>query len=389
MTDERAHWDGRLRWLTRVRGTPAYRRGLGVIPDAAHCHIVARFDDVELGDAAWQAAQGDADAAARTGDDDGWIRRTCDWLDAGAASWPRSAAMCAGVVWYARNRSNSPLLYLTAAEVRAEDLRSTRGRAMLHIYLLGLRYDFRLAEITEFCRSVPGGPSGLDPFARALNTFGLLGQNKQRGLDELDQTLPAIDDDPTAYAVLLHGLWFGSRLPDQPRRILDLVDNAPATMASSPMTYQVKAHALHRLGEYDAALRCIDEGLQHIAPNAVAVHGDFMRERAMIMAMQHISALADAAAQAARQQVTVHVEQALSEIKRDVEVVRGQISNALFKSVEILGLFTAIIALLASTGAAVAIGPLTWWQRLVLILASGTTIVAFFLVLRLAVRPSR
>jgi hypothetical protein len=61
----------------------------------------------------------------------------------------------------------------------------------------------------------------------------------------------------------------------------------------------------------------------------------------------------------------------------------------LFRIVEILGLFTAIIALAAGGVASVTSGGLEWWQRLLLILTTGVTVLGFFWLLRVVVRPNR
>lgn len=66
-----------------------------------------------------------------------------------------------------------------------------------------------------------------------------------------------------------------------------------------------------------------------------------------------------------------------------------QVGENLFKIVEVVGVFVALIALLAGSVSSVAIGDLQWWQRLLLILTTGSMIIGFFLTLRAIVRPRR
>lgn len=54
---------------------------------------------------------------------------------------------------------------------------------------------------------------------------------------------------------------------------------------------------------------------------------------------------------------------------------------------KILGLFTAVIALLVAGAASVTIGDLEWWQRVLLMLTAGAVVMVFFFAIRIVVRP--
>ncbi|MCZ9339344.1 hypothetical protein NGM37_16345, partial [Streptomyces sp. TRM76130] len=60
-----------------------------------------------------------------------------------------------------------------------------------------------------------------------MRAFALLGRSRASGLPLLDAVLSRAAHDEKVVHALLHGLWLGEDLPDQPRRILDLL-RAPA-----------------------------------------------------------------------------------------------------------------------------------------------------------------
>jgi hypothetical protein len=230
-------------------------------------------------------------------------------------------------------------------------------------------------------------PDELDPYSRAIHTFALLAQGADTALEELDAVRRVGGDNVRVAHALLHGLWFADGLPDQARRMLELTD-APDLFHPGDSTVSLrKAYALRMLRRYDEALREIEDGISYLAPQAVDVHADFVQERSIILALRDIGDSYQDERRILGEEFQRHMTE-LGEVFNDrVAKVEEKISDSLFKVVEILALFTAIVALLASGAVSVAIGSLAWWQRAVLMLTAGVVVMGFFFAIRIVVRP--
>jgi hypothetical protein len=382
-----ARWDAGLARFALSSRTDHDRLARAVLdhPDGRE-YLVSRLNDQEFGDAAWALARGEVERLAAGGGAD-WIDAACTWLQAGQADWARSADFCADVAWRARAEHNSALLHLSARDVAATAFAAPGDRGRLHLLLQSQRYDFRFRAIRQTVAALSASPEVLDPFSRAIHTFALLAQGADGALDEMDAVRRLGPDNRKVAHALLHGLWFADQLPDQAERILDLVDSTDLFDPEDSVVCLRKAFALRRLRRYDEALRAIDDGISYLSPQAVEVHADFVRERSIILAVRDIGQ----SYRDERQMLNGEFERHLAELgvvfDDRVAKVEEKISDSLFKVVEILALFTAIVALLASGAASVTIGSLAWWQRAVLVLTAGFVVMVFFFAIRIVVRP--
>jgi hypothetical protein len=214
-----------------------------------------------------------------------WTDRAEYWAELIRPSWQESAHFCADIAWRARTAGSSTLVHLTADQALG-DASTFTSRTRLHLYGLGLRYDFRCAALADlFDRR--GRTADLDPFSRSLHAFALLGQSDPNALHLIDPLMEETAGHRKVAHALLHGLWLGHDLPDQPHRILALLDRPPFARDPDAVALFRKAAALRRLRRFDEALASISQAMEVLPPEAdPSVHSDLVRERALIINAQ-------------------------------------------------------------------------------------------------------
>ncbi|WP_404816689.1 hypothetical protein [Streptomyces thermolineatus] len=315
-----------------------------------------------------------------------WTAAAAEWMSAVDATWQESASYCADVAWYARQARASVLLSLDEDTVLHEDPSTVTGRSLVHLYLCGLRFDFRCARITDFFNRFARPLEELDPYTRSLHAFGLLGQGDEHGLRCMDDVLAADSSNVKLLHALMQGLWLGEELPGQAERILEILQRPQFSARNDPIALLREAYAYRKLGDFARARAAIERGMALLDPTAVEVHEQFGRERDSILAAQELRAQAQRDLEALRSVVTEEIDRARREIgtavAEGVRESRKAVESGQLKVVEVLSVFTALIALLAGSGASVVIGSLTWWQRAVLILVTAVACCGFFLILR-------
>lgn len=214
-----------------------------------------------------------------------WTDRAEYWAELIRPSWQESARFCADLAWRARNAGSSTLIHLTADQALGDEPMLT-SRTRLHLYGLGLRYDFRCTALADlFTRR--GRIADPDPFSRSLHAFSLLGQSDPDALHLIDPLMEEAAGHRKVAHALLHGLWLGHDLPDQPHWILALLDRPPFTRGPDAVALFRKAAALRRLRRFDEALAAISQAMEALPAGADPnVHRDLVRERALTINAQ-------------------------------------------------------------------------------------------------------
>ena len=212
-----------------------------------------------------------------------WPGEAASWLSRARADWQTSAVLCNDLAWYARIRHQSALLHLTGTDhLTRPGTDRIHARALSHLHLVSLRFDFRCRTISGLLDQVPREPRGrFDPYTRALGTFALLGRSRPEALEAMERDLAADGDNLHVCHALLHGLWLGDDLPDQAEHLLRL-GAWPTFDDHDPIMLFRSAGALRALGRRDEALQAIDDALDALAPDQPEAHADLVRERALI-----------------------------------------------------------------------------------------------------------
>lgn len=215
--------------------------------------------------------------------DDAWVYAAERWMRLIGPSWRERAQFCSDIAWIARQRGRSVLKQVTVGQAlsslgAAEALRTRRC-----LYAIALRYDFRCRALEAFFAAHPSAPDELDPFSRALHAFALLGQSNTAGLELIDPILRDARHDAKVAHTLLHGVWLGDSLPDQPRLLLGLLAGPAFGARPDPLALFRKTQALRRLGRFEEALCAIADAFESLPADVdPAVHSDLVRERVLV-----------------------------------------------------------------------------------------------------------
>ncbi|WP_343242188.1 hypothetical protein [Streptomyces sp. SID9727] len=237
------------------------------------------------------ALNGAASAAIEAITRNQWPTLLAEALREIEATWQESAEVCADIAWQARAAGNSALVALTPEHVTAASPDPVIWRTYRHLYLTGLRYDFRCRDIESLMNKVPVSVLNEDPYSEALYAFSRLGQSRSDGLAVLHRVLVAAPDHPKTLHVLLHGVWLGTFLPGRAPLLLMLVGLLPKGGLDDPIALFRMASARRALGHYPEALTAIDHALELLPPGELAVHADLVRERALITTAHDLALL--------------------------------------------------------------------------------------------------
>ncbi|MFM9536902.1 hypothetical protein [Streptomyces turgidiscabies] len=209
------------------------------------------------------------------------------------ATWQESAQVCTDAAWAARAAGRSVLGLLRPEQIRAPGPDPITDRAFRHLYLSGLRFDFRCPTLQSLVDQLePAVRESMDCYSRALYAFALLGQSRPEGLALIDDVLVEAGDHPKTLQVLLHGLWLGHQLPGRAQRMLEIAARPPFASRTDPIVLFRESGALRQLGRHEEVLEAIDRALDLLPPGDVSVHADLVRERSLITASQDLHELA-------------------------------------------------------------------------------------------------
>ena len=264
-------------------------------------------------------------------------------------------------------------------------------RLLTYVHGYRLRYDFRFDELAEAARDwLATYPD--DALIHSFAAFAALGQRSDRALPLLERAGTLADYDHSCRAVCLHGLWFGSHLPDQAERILALSDVMIGRGEDDANVYYWRSFALRRLGRFDDALTSVDRAISLLPVGMNAVHQDYVRERELIattvLLNQHVSALAARISDDLRAQFREHRDEMQREMEHHTQTARRVVSESLLGIVEVLALFVTLAGFLVGSGALVLrADSFTQGLAAVGLLTAGA--LAFFALLRVVVRLGR
>lgn len=179
--------------------------------------------------------------------------------------------------------------------------------------------------------------------------------------------------------------------------LIDLADDILADDDCSDgrksVVYYRRSRALYALNDIDGALRDIDQAMRLMDRNQVQIFDQYHTQLRLFEQERSSRSRISSILAESSKELDNNVERALHETQKRIEALaaearetsRQQVSDALFRVVEILGLFMALIGLLASTiGTAIfAEGDIV--NRIWLLLVGFVGTAVFYLLLRIIV----
>lgn len=320
-----------------------------------------------------------------------WISDTIVWLAGSDITPYRQLRLLSDVAWAVRETQNGVLSTLKMKELVAQPRGSVSALYYI-LYLQAARFDFRFQLIVNTIGTLSATTkSYFTEYFRVIELFAIYGLGGLPDRHEVESLAEDLKDGKLLHA-LAHGLWFSSRTDDS--EILVLITNR--LLAFNPQdvvaSYR-QAAALRRLERYSEARKAINNGLQNVDFNNLKMNGDLIEEQQRIILQEELVVRF----RRLTTESTISIDSKLSESQKAMRIevqdglssMQKATSDALFSVVEILGLFTAIIALLATALTGSMANGMDWWQRPLIILSGALGSLAFFIILRKIVRPSK
>ena len=321
-----------------------------------------------------------------------WAVPFIRWVADSPISESRALRVLSDVAWSRRQSGQSVLGSLTFVDLLAEPAGSDRSLCAFVAFLQSARYDFNFDVINRGLSVLPDATRRRMPdYFAALALFAAYGTGQHSRSEEVLE-IAGRAMDPKVLHVLAHALWFSSREDDSTalvhvaERILGM--NEVDLIAS----YRLGA-GLRRLGRFDEALAAVNRAIADCPALDLENNNMLIEEQQRIVLQADLitrTQRSTAAAVAGFEATIRETEDRIrGELRAELEQASTATSDAQFKVVEILGLFTAIIAVVATGFVGGMSGDLSWWQRLVVVLGGAVASLGFFVMLRFVVRPTR
>lgn len=215
---------------------------------------------------------------------------------------------------------------------------ASKFEAIVRCQLLRFDFNFRLLEARARIESDKHG----DSLLLALHGFGLLALGDNRGSDYLERALRSADAGPRVRHAALHARWLLAQDAGEAEELLGLSSRMLGQDGPNANTYYRRAAALRLLGRFDDAIHAVGDALA-IAPSDNLVVQDYIRERETIRMVQQIDFQTKGLMQAERDLLSKDLESFRTEM-------RQTITRGMFDTIQIIGVFVAVIAIVATNG---------------------------------------
>ncbi|MFZ2510703.1 MAG: hypothetical protein WAW85_06390 [Gordonia sp. (in: high G+C Gram-positive bacteria)] len=288
------------------------------------------------------------------------------------------------IVWRIRSTHPDVLVALPLSQVLAEkETSSPDFDTNLSIVLQAARFDFNFERIEQILAAVGESVTNSSLYYRAMLQYSRLGRGKHVTTEDI-RSIAKDTQSEKILSLLLHGLWFTADR-EYAEEMLTIAKRLIVINKFNPVTYMRQASAFRRTGQYPEAIRAINLAIRLHPPNDREAHNDLKLERVTI-AIQHDAKLRLEAE--IRERLEREGARQRAKLNELTARTNDQLSDSLFKVVEILGVFSAIIGVIATVVAGNATArEMEWWQRLLIVVAGGLSVLAFFWLLRVIVRP--
>ncbi|MFC0315317.1 hypothetical protein ACFQNE_09575 [Gordonia phosphorivorans] len=265
----------------------------------------------------------------------------------------------------------------------------------LSILLQAARYDFNFERIEQILNAVSEGTTNSSLYYRAMLQYSRLGRGKEVSLADVSAIADATESEKIL-SLLLHGLWFTAGA-EWSSEMLKLCDRLIAINPHNAITYMRKAAAHRRKGDFSLAIAAINKAIAMHSPLDRETHADLKLERVTIATQQdealRLSRVVEQSSNRLNGEIESRVTAADTRLTTRFTTLAdqtdAQISDSLFKVVEILGIFTAIIGVVATTIGSQFGNSLSFWERAAILVLGGVVVIGFFFLLRFIVRPHR
>ena len=190
--------------------------------------------------------------------------------------------------------------------------------------------------------------------------------------------------------LVLHGMWLypGDRYGEQLVQIGTRLIRSDARDANAWMR---RAEGHRRLGEHREAVEALDTAISLLDENSREVHADFVRQRMMVTYEMGIMANIDEKVAAVEAVIAergdAQVEKLHGIVDEHSNTLKRQFQDMMFRIMEVIALFVALIGVLAATiGTSLAAG-LSLGGRIAILASASIFLVFFFVMIHVLARP--
>ena len=282
------------------------------------------------------------------------------------------------LAWVAREkRIGAPLV------ISSEDLLSSGNEfydaAMAILALQGARFDFDHRRMVQIIQLINLNLLAEGQLGSAFELCAKLAAG-----DEINESVIDAIASKSSNIKVLHLVLHGLFLSPHSRYGKQLVEIGTKIIRQSPTdanAWMRRADGHRRERDYAAALDAIDTGIYHLNSADLAIHSDFARHRTMITNEWQLHSMMVDIGEKQKENLS-------DSVSHYSENLRAESQAMLFRVMEILALFTALIGLLATTVATSVSGSMSIWERIVVIASSSVFLIFFFVMVRVLARPN-
>lgn len=284
------------------------------------------------------------------------------------------------VAWYARDCGHPAINVVGDADVDSAKS-SAQQFALVFLMLQSSRFDFNCRKI-ENILGRHFQAVDVNNVGTVFDLFAKVSRGDRRFYS--DAEIEAIFVETHSFKLrqlIVHALWLEPS-PSEGRLLEELSHRLIRQDPTDAISYMRYAEGLRRNQDYITAVEILDEGLEKLDASETLVHQDFVRQRMMVVQELQAEDRFD-------RKVQNFDEELEKVVKRITEDMRAESQKMLFRSIELLGLFIALLGVLAGTVGMAFIGQLAWHERVLIMLSSSTMVVGFFFLLMYIIRKQK
>lgn len=318
-----------------------------------------------------------------------WVSRVVDWVDAREPDEELLVEYLADLGWAGRACGHSATPQIDKLHLAGEEKKVVKF-TYAYLALQAARFDFDYRLINRILGILDDDPAiEYANFGRGFAMFAALAEGGDVAVEDID-ALSKAGANVKLQHLVLHGLWlypedgYGEQIVQIGTRLIRLNPN-------DSNAWMRRAEGHRRLGEYGDAVEALDTAISLLDANSREIHADYVRQRMMITYERGIIANIDEKVTAVEESLSEHGDVQVDKLRGIVEehtvTLKRQFQDMMFRIMEVIALFVALIGVLAATIGTSLADDLELWERLVILSSASIFLIFFFWMIHVLARP--
>lgn len=303
----------------------------------------------------------------------------------------------ADFAWCARSKKIS-IVTLISPEFIDNQVTDRLRFTYLYLALSFSRFNFNVEALADLLNA--GRGEFLDSKIKNLGQAFHLFTQLYRGNDVAEKDIEAFTantENLRALNIVLQGMYlcpnggYGQQMLETARKFLDKNTDDPQVWMRLGIGYK-------RINDWDTGRDRLEKAMRLLRSDQIDIHTQYAFERELMLYEKHQHDTVEQAQLAMNERVeeTIRKVEAASAqqaeqfhklIAEANEQMRQSSHEMLFRIMEILGLFLAVVGLLASVIGVSLAGDLTMWERITVIASASIFMIFFFIMIRVLAKP--